>query len=185
MKNVIPALAAQFARLPVIGRDHVQGAAEAPLVLLEYGDYECPFCGSAYPEVKRVQAELGAELRFAFRNFPLGNLHPHARHAAEAAEAAAAHGRFWAMHDLLFENQDALEDDDLTGYAKALQLDPSQLLAEILRGDHTARVLEDFRTGVRGGVNGTPTFFVNGHLYLGPIDADSLIHALRRARTAF
>ena len=184
MKTVIPSLAAQFARLPVIGRDHVQGPAEAPLVLLEYGDYECPFCGSAYPMVKSVQEELGAELRFSFRNFPLGNLHPHARHAAEAAESAAAHGLFWAMHDLLFENQDALEDDDLAGYAKALQLDPARFRAEILRGDHTARVLGDFRTGVRGGVNGTPTFFVNGYFYHGPVEAGALINALRRGRTA-
>src|SRR5947207_12422035 len=92
--------------LPVAGRDHIQGAADAPIALLEYGDYECPFCGEAYPIVKAVQERLGERLCFAFRNFPLVNSHPHAEHAAEAAEAAGAQGKFWEMHDLLFQNQD-------------------------------------------------------------------------------
>src|SRR5277367_5794017 len=110
-------------RLPAAGWDHIQGPIDAPVTLLEYGDYQCPFCGEAYHTVKAVQAELGEQLCFAFRNFPLTNVHPYAEHAAEAAESAGAQGRFWEMHDLLFENQEALADEDLARYASALGLD--------------------------------------------------------------
>src|SRR5438477_1718566 len=105
------------------GRDHIQGPIEAPIALLEYGDYECPYCGDAYLIIKAIQERLGDRLCFAFRNFPLVNAHPHAQHAAEAAEAAGAQGKFWEMHDLLFENQDALGDENLAQYATALGLD--------------------------------------------------------------
>ena len=109
--------------LPNAKRDHIQGPIDAPIALVEYGDYECPYCGEAYPIIKAIQERLGDRMCFAFRNFPLVNSHPHAQHAAEAAEAAGAQGRFWEMHDLLFENQDALEDENLAQYAEALGLD--------------------------------------------------------------
>jgi protein-disulfide isomerase len=164
--------------VPMFGRDHVQGASNAPLALVEYGDFECPYCGAAYPVVKAIQKELGGQLCFAFRNFPLTTLHEHAQHAAEAAEAANAQGRFWPMHDVLFENQDALDDQHLSVYAATMGLDQNLLIGEILAGTHTARVREDFRTGVRVGVNGTPTFFVNGVRYPGPARKSELLRAL-------
>jgi len=185
MKSIAPTVALKVPNRPVAGRDHLQGGpADAEFVLLEYGDYQCPYCGEAYALVEEVQAELGARLCFAFRNFPLTALHPQAEHAAEAAEAAGGLGHFWAMHDMLFENQDALEDDDLAGYASALRLDPRRLLGEVLSGVHAARVREDFRNGVRGGVNGTPTFFVNGLRYAGPPTAAGLLAALLEDRTS-
>src|SRR6267378_7702157 len=164
--------------LPLADRDHIQGPINAPFALVEYGDYECPYCGEAYPIVKALQERLGDRLCFAFRNFPLANAHPHAEHAAEAAEAAGAQGKFWEMHDLLFENQDALEDEDLAQYAEALGLDARRLMSEVLAGAHTTRVREDFRSGARGGVNGTPTFFINGLRYDGAPDFDSMLAAL-------
>ncbi len=164
--------------LPMATRDHLQGTIDAPIMLVEYGDYECPFCGQAYPIIKAVQKKLGERLCFAFRNFPLVNSHPHAQHAAEAAEAAGAQGRFWEMHDMLFENQDALDDEDIAHYAVMLGLDGSRLLNEVLTGTHFARVREDFRNGARGGVNGTPTLFINGLRYAGALDFNQLYEAL-------
>src|SRR4051812_1221315 len=164
--------------LPIDGRDHIQGPIGAPITLLEYGDYECSYCGDAYPMVKAIQERLGKRLCFAFRNFPLANAHPHAEHAAEAAEAAAAQGRFWEMHDLLYKNQNALEDEDLARYAAVLGLDAQRLLREVLTGAHINRLREDFRSGARLDVNGTPSFFVNGVRYDGSPDADALLAAL-------
>ena len=164
--------------LPVAGRDHIQGPIDAPIALVEYGDYECPYCGDAYPVVKAVQERLGDRLCFAFRNFPLIHAHPHAEHAAEAAEAAGAQGKFWEMHDMLFENQEALEDEDLAGYAEALGLDARRLIAEVGAGAHAARLREDFNSGARGGVNGTPTFFINGVRYDGEPEVEALLGAL-------
>jgi protein-disulfide isomerase len=163
--------------LPIAKRDHIQGSIDAPIMLLEYGDYECPYCGAAYPIIKTIQKQLGKRLCFAFRNFPLVNSHPHAQHAAEAAEAAGAQGKFWEMHDILFENQEALDDEDIAQYATTLGLDGSLVLGEVLAGTHNARVREDFRAGARGGVNGTPTFFINGVRHEGGPDAlfDALI----------
>ena len=161
--------------LPQEKRDHIQGPIDAPIALVEYGDYECPYCGGAHPVVKAIQKSLGDRLCFAFRNFPLVNSHPHAEHAAEAAEAAGAQGRFWEMHDSLYENQIALEDEDLAQYAEALGLDARRLMNEVLQGAHTARVREDFRSGARGGVNGTPTFFLNGKRYDGEWDRRHLL----------
>jgi protein-disulfide isomerase len=157
-------------------RDHVQGPADSPLTLVEYGDYECPYCGAAYPIVKEVQARLGERLRFVFRNFPLANSHPHAEHAAEAAEAAAAQGRFWEMHDLLFENQSRLSDHDLGSYAGRLGLDAERFERELASHVHADRVHEDFMSGVRSGVNGTPTFYIDGTRY--DYDVDTLLAAL-------
>ncbi len=167
--------------IPLPERDHGQGPSNAPIKLLEYGDFECPYCGAAYPLVKEIQHELGERLCFAFRHFPMTTMHPHAQHAAEAAEAAGAQGSFWEMHDLLFENQDALEDEDLTRYATALRLDARRLIAEVVRGDHKAHVREDFRSGVRSGVNGTPTFFINGVRYDGQRILEEMLASLTAA----
>jgi len=164
--------------LEVGNRDHAQGPANAPVTLVEYGDYECPHCGRAYPIVKSVQKALGAQLRFVFRNFPLSEVHPNAANAAEAAEAAAAQGKFWQMHDTLFENQEALEPPDLIAYAEQLGVDSKKLASELESHAHEARVREDFMSGVRSGVNGTPTFFVNGERYDGPWDRPDLIAVL-------
>jgi protein-disulfide isomerase len=170
----------RIARLvvPVSERDHVRGPADAPVSLVEYGDYECPYCGQAAAIVAAVRSRLGPRLRFAYRHFPLAEIHPHALRAAEAAEAAGAQGRFWPMHDTLFANQAALEDVDLVRYAAALELDVSRFMDELAAGTWTERVREDFTSGVRSGVNGTPTFFVNGLRHDGPWDADTLTAVL-------
>ena len=168
--------------LPVADdRDHVQGPADAAVTLLEYGDYECPFCGAAYPIVKHVQETMGERLRFVFRNFPITTAHPHAEQAAEAAEAAAAQGQFWPMHDLLYENQQHLETDDLIAYASRLGLDVPRFQRELADHVHAARVREDFMSGVRSGVNGTPTFYIDGERYEGSYDAEPLLDALKQA----
>ena len=159
-------------------RDHIQGPAGASIKLLEYGDYECPFCAEAHAVVKEIQRRLGDDLLFAFRNFPLANIHPHAEHAAEAAEAAGDQGNFWGMHDLLFENQAALEDEDLAAYADELGLDAKRLLREVTSSVYAARIREDFKAGVRGDVNGTPTFFMNGERYDGARDLRQMLSAL-------
>ena len=166
---------------PVSDRDHAQGPAGAKLTLVEYGDYECPHCGRAHPIVKAVQKRLGTRLRFVFRNFPLSNAHPNAEAAAEAAEAAAAQGKFWEMHDLLFEHQDALEREDLLRYAADLGLDVKRFASELEGAVHRPRVQEDFRSGVRSGVNGTPTFFINGSRFDGAWDEAGLLAALETA----
>ena len=163
---------------PVPERDHIQGPVDAPMTLLEYGDYECPYCGDAYPVVKAVQKRLGNRLCFAFRNFPLVNSHPHAEHAAEAAEAGAAQGKFWEMYELLYENQEALEDEDLAQYAATLGLDADRLRKEVLAGAHIERIREDVQSGEQNQVNGTPTFFVNGVIYEGEPEVEALIEAL-------
>ncbi len=164
--------------LPVDGRDHVRGPADAPATLVEYGDYECSYCGLAHPIVKEVQRRLGRQLRFAFRHFPLAEIHPHAQLAAEAAEAASAQDRFWEMHDLLYKNQQALDDADLLRYADTLGLDLTRFVNELADRTWESRVREDFMSGVRSGVNGTPTFFVNGFRHDGAWDTDTLIEAL-------
>jgi protein-disulfide isomerase len=161
-----------------VDRDHIQGPAEAPLTLVEYGDYECPYCGAAYPIVKEVQSRLGDRLRFVFRNFPITTSHPHAERAAEAAEAAASQGKFWEMHDLLYENQKRLEDADLHRYAAQLGLDAQAFAEDLANGAHTGRVREDFMSGVRSGVNGTPTFYINGLRYDGDYELENLLAAL-------
>ena len=166
--------------LPDGNRDHIQGSLDAPIALVEYGDYECPFCGEVYLVVKAIQRALGNRLCFAFRHFPLTNVHPHAEHAAEAAEAAGAQGRFWEMHGMLFENQDALDDESLAQYAAALGLDEVRLIREVLAGAYAGRVREDFMSGVRGGVNGTPTLFINGERYDGARGLEPFLAALTR-----
>jgi len=164
--------------LPVGERDHIQGPPDAQVTLVEYGDYECPFCGQAYPIIKAVQEHLGHRLRFVFRNFPLTEMHPHALKAAMAAEAAGEQGQFWPMHDLLYENQDALDERSLARYAESLRLDVERFRAELRAETYASLVHEDFMSGVRSGVNGTPTMFVNGVRHDGPWDAESLTEAL-------
>jgi protein-disulfide isomerase len=162
-------------------RDHIQGPAEAAATLVEYGDYQCPYCGAAYPIIKEVQARMGEGLRFVFRNFPITTSHPDAEQAAEAAEAAAHQDRFWEMHDLLYENQRRLGKEDLRSYATELELDVPTFDRELADHVHAARVREDFMSGVRSGVNGTPTFYVNGARHDGSYEIETLLAVLERA----
>jgi protein-disulfide isomerase len=162
-------------------RDHIQGPADAAVTLVQYGDYECPYCGEAYPIVKDVQARMGERLRFVFRNFPITTSHPHAERAAEAAEAADAQGKFWQMHDLLYENQRRLRDEDLRTYAEQLALDLELFDKELAEHVHVARIHDDFMSGVRSGVNGTPTFYINGLRHDDSYDIETLLDALERA----
>ena len=162
-------------------RDHIQGPADAAVTLVEYGDYECPYCGAAYPIVKELQARMGDGLRFVFRNFPITTSHPHAEQAAEAAEAAAAQSRFWEMHDLLYENQRRLRDQDLHAYAEQLGIDVERFDKDLAEHVHAPRVREDFMSGVRSGVNGTPSFYVNGARHDDSYDFETLLAALERA----
>ncbi len=169
---------------PVSDSDHAEGASSAPVTLVEYGDYECPSCGGAFPIVKELQRKMGSDMRFVFRNFPLREAHPHALHAAIAAEAVGAHGarKFWAMHDVLYENQDALTDADLAGYASALGVSEAEIANAFEVDAFADRVRADFRNGVRSGVNGTPTFFINGVRYDGDWrDVTAFLGALRSA----
>ncbi len=162
-------------------RDHIQGPETAPVTLVEYGDYECPFCGQAYYVVKDLEQRAGGLMRFVFRNLPLTTIHPHAERAAEAAEAAAAQGKFWEMHNSLYENRYALEDEDLAEYAARIGLDVPRFIRDMQEGRYLDRVREDFLGGARSGVNGTPTFFINGVRHDGSWDADSLMTAIEEA----
>jgi protein-disulfide isomerase len=159
-------------------RDHILGPAGAPITLVEYGDFECPHCGAAHEMIQQLREEAGPRLRFVYRHFPLTQIHPHAEPAAEAAEAAASQQRFWQMHDMLFTHQDALDDTDLVAYAEEIGLERRSFVAALARHAHAPRVREDFLSGVRSGVNGTPTFFLNGVRYDGPRDRDSLLEAM-------
>jgi protein-disulfide isomerase len=163
---------------PVGPNDHVQGNPRAPIELVEYGDYECPFCGQAYSAVKAVQEALGDDLKFVFRNFPLSQVHPHALPAAQAAEAAALQGRFWEMHDVLFEHQDMLAEPYFFRYAEALGLDMERFARDYASPEIAAKIRADFLSGARSGVNGTPTFFVNGEAYHGSWAQQDLVDAL-------
>jgi protein-disulfide isomerase len=161
-------------------RDHIRGPAEAPLTLVEYGDFQCPFCRAAVAEVERVREVLGGRLRVVYRHFPLTTVHPYAWGAAEAAEAASAQGRFWEMHDLLFADQEQLAVPDLVARAAILGLDIERFEEELLGRAHAQRVEEDFLSGVRSGVQGTPTFFANGVRHQGPVDAEGLLAHLEQ-----
>ena len=163
--------------VPVSAQDHAQGPANAP-VLVEYGDYECPACGNAYEAIAVLRERMGDQFRFVFRNFPLSTVHPHAHGAALAAEAAAMQGMFWEMHDMLYEHQEALDLSSLTRYAEVLGLDVDRFEADRQGPECEERVRRDFLGGARSGVNGTPTFFVNGTRFDGPPDEDALAEAL-------
>ncbi len=169
---------------PVGERDHVEGTADARVTLVEYGDFECPSCGEVYPVIKAVQKAFGSNLRFVFRHFPLRSSHPHALAAATAAEAAAEQGRFWAMHDRLFEHQATLADADLRRHARKIGLDLERFERELSSNHSGGRVLEDISSGARSGVNGTPSLFIDGTRYDGPRDRPSLVAALARAAVA-
>jgi protein-disulfide isomerase len=162
-------------KIPVTPDDHAEGPENAEVTLVEYGDYECPHCGHAYPMVKRLQKHFGKQLRFVFRNFPLTESHAHAEHAAETAEFAGAHGKFWEMHDLLFENQEHLGEALFLELAQELDLSPPALSEALGSKEFGARVRAEFSGGVRSGVNGTPTFFINGTRYDGPIEFPELL----------
>jgi protein-disulfide isomerase len=164
--------------VPVTAEDHIQGSATAPITLVEYGDYQCPFCGAAYPVVKAIQKAAGNQLRLVFRNMPLSEMHPHAELAAEAAEAAAAQGKFWEMHDALYEHQEELGIELIARLVKQLGLDAGKFELALKQGTFRERVRRDFMGGVRSGVNGTPTFYLNGERYDGALDAESLLAAI-------
>ena len=163
------------------GRDHIRGPDEAPVTLLEYGDFECPYCGQAESAVRELLRSFGADLRYAFRHLPLADVHPNAQMAAEASEAAAAQGRFWGMHDALFDHQDALTPAALRRYAQDLGLDVERFWDEVRTREHAPRVAEDVRSADESGVAGTPTFFINGRRHQGAYDVDTLTTAVRRA----
>jgi protein-disulfide isomerase len=167
--------------LPVGERDHIQGPTAATVTLVEYGDYQCPYCGQAYPIVINLQERVGDQMRLVFRNFPLSTLHPHAQHAAEAAEAAGVQGKFWAMHDYLYEHQSHLDDAALLRYAEEIDLDVERFARDLKDHKFAARVKEDFQSGIRSGVNGTPTFFINGLRHDAGWDLETLVNAVTAA----
>jgi protein-disulfide isomerase len=164
--------------VPISARDHVLGPELARVTLVEYGDYECPYCREANGVLKLVLRVVGDQMRFAYRHFPLTQIHSHAHQAAEAAEAAAAQGHFWEMHHLLFEHQDRLGVRDLLRYAAGLELDVARVANELAERTHAPRVREDSASGIRSGVNGTPTLFINGVRHNGGYDLTSLLEAL-------
>ncbi len=168
-------------RVPVTGDDHILGPAKAAVTLVEYGDYQCPFCGEAFWVLRDMRERFG-DLRFVFRNFPLTEIHPCAMIAAEAAEAASTQGLFWEMHDLIYENQRELSPEQLVEHASSLNLDIDEFTAELETHRYAERIKADFMGGVRSGVNGTPTLFINGERYNGPVDATLLGRALDDAR---
>ncbi len=167
--------------MPVSAHDHTQGSADAVATLVEYGDFQCPACGMAYPVVKQIQRRYASNLRIVFRHFPLSQAHPYAHMAAELAEAAAIQGQFWAMHDWLYENQGdwvAHDAAGLEGGVRALGLDKAAMAATLRNPNIDVHIRRDFMGGVRSGVNGTPGFYVNGYLYQG--DFDSLARGIGR-----
>lgn len=161
-------------------RDHILGPPNAPVTLVEYGDFECPHCGQAHYVLNDLMDQVDDQVRLVYRHFPLTQIHPHSQRAAEASEAAGAQGEFWDMHDMLFENQEALDDYDLVLHAQALGLDLPRFRRELLQGAYTARVREDFHSGIHSGVNGTPTFFLNGRRYDAPWDLETLLTVIEK-----
>src|SRR5213078_2272832 len=162
-------------------RDRIRGPIDAPVTVVEYGDFECPYCGRAEPVVRELLRAFG-DVRYVWRHLPLSDVHPNAQLAAEAAEAAAAQGAFWEMHDLLFDHQDALRPTDLVGYAEQLGLDVERFARDLREHARTARVAEDVDSADLSGVSGTPTFFVNGRRHHGAYDIATLTDAARLAR---
>ena len=167
--------------VPVSERDHSQGLTTAPVTLVQYGDYECPYTRQSTWVVQAIQQQLGDQLRFVYRNFPLTEIHPHALHAAFAAEAAAAQGKFWQLHDYIFHHQHTLADADLAKFAEAVGLDMQQYARDMTEQRALARIEEDVEGGLRSGVQGTPTFFINGVMYRDSWEHDTLLAALQAA----
>jgi protein-disulfide isomerase len=171
-------------RVPVNDSDHALGPKEAPIELVEYGDFQCPHCRQAFPVLELLRENLGQEMRLVYRHFPISASHLDATNAARAAEAASRQGRFWEMHALLFKNQEALDPDSLNGYAAALGLDMEQWAGDLESETVAGKVNADFQGGVRSGANKTPTFFLNGYRYDGDLDYASLLEAMHSAAYA-
>jgi protein-disulfide isomerase len=165
---------------PVTERDHVRGSLDAPVVIVEYGDYECPYCGRAYWVIKELLEQLGGQIAFVFRNFPVTETHPRANAVAEALEAAGGQGRFWEMHDWFYEHQHQLEGLDLERHAGIIGLDVEQWRKELRERAYRDRVHEDLETGRESGVTGTPTLFMNGVRYQGDYDFQSMVAAIQQ-----
>jgi len=163
-------------------RDHIRGADDAPVTLVEYGDFECPYCGQAEQVIRELLAAAGADVRYVWRHLPLSDVHPDAQLAAEASEAAGAQGKFWEMHDLLLSHQDALSPSDLVGYAEELGLDSDRFEDELRRREYASRVSRDVASADESGVSGTPTFFINGRRHYGVYDIATLTEAVRAAK---
>jgi protein-disulfide isomerase len=168
-------------RPPVSEADHIQGNKNASIELLQYGDYQCPYCWKAYPIVKRLQSQLGENVKFAFRNFPLTKIHPHARMAAIASEAADLQGKYWEMHDLLYEKHRQLDLQAILGYAKELGLDQELFESDVEKPELAEKVEAHFLSGLRSGVNATPTFFINGEKYTESWDDNDLLEYIWRS----
>ena len=166
---------------PVNDKDHSIGPPAAPITIVEYGDYECPSCLNAVPIIEQVRQNLGDRVRFVFRHFPQSSIHPHASAAAEAAEAAAEQGKFWEMHQALFQHQKDLAEIDLSHLALTLGLEIYKFETSRTREHHHRRILADYESGVRSGVNKTPTLFINGHRFDGPVEAKAIIAASQQA----
>jgi protein-disulfide isomerase len=171
--------------VPVSERDHSQGPATAAVTLVQYGDYECPDTRRSTWVVQAIQQQLGEQLRFVYRNFPLTEIHPHALHAAFAAEAADAQGKFWEMHDYIFHHQHTLADADLEQFAVAVGLDRQHFAHDMAARPFLSRIEEDVQGGFDSGVPGTPTFFINGILYPGSWEQEALLAALARAGASY
>ena len=167
--------------VPVGPRDHINGSASVSVTFVEYGDFECPYTRAAYPIIEELRRRSGAHVRFVFRNFPLAAVHPHAQHAAEAVEAAGGQGRFWEMYRSLFERQDLLTDEALIGYAESLGLDAARFARELRQHLYAPRVREDVASGIDSGVNGTPTFYINGRRHDAPYDLETLLGVVNAA----
>lgn len=157
--------------------DHVQGNDNADLTIVEYGDYQCPYCGAAYPVLKELMKEFKGQVKFVFRNFPLSEMHPYARPAAIAAEAADLQGKFWEMHDVIYENQQSLNESFLFQLAEKIGLNLSQFKEDIQKPELEKKVDSDFESGIISGVNGTPSFFINGNKFNG--GAEDLLELVR------
>jgi protein-disulfide isomerase len=166
---------------PVSELDHAEGPADARVTLVEYGDFECPSCGEAFRVLQQVKPAFGPNLRFVFRHFPLRSSHPHALAAAKAAEAADAQGKFWPMYERLFQHQTQLTDADLLRHARKLGLELDRFQRDMASRTAEVRIREDLASGARSGVNGTPSLFIHGERYTGPLDRASLVDALARA----
>lgn len=170
-------------RVPVSADDHVRGGATGRVVLVEYGDYECPYCRAAHVEVLQLGRHFGDDLTYVFRHFPLTEIHPLAEPAAEIAEFAGAQGRFWDMHDAIYAHQNQLSLPFLVGASRALGLPEREFELALETKSYAPKVAQDFLSGVRSGVNGTPTFFVNGHRHDGPFDYRHLADAIQSLRS--
>jgi formate-nitrite transporter family protein len=170
-----------FSAPEVTADDHVLGPADAPVTLIEYGDYECPFCRGAFRDVHRLLDRYPGKIRFVFRNFPIAQVHPHAEQAAEAAEAAAAQGKFWDMYELLLQDSSELDFDSLLGYADRLGLDVARFRSEIMGNVYAKKISHDIDEGIRNGVNQTPKFYVNGQRIDGKFPMEGLMDAVHDA----